>query len=128
MHGHWPKVRGHVVSEGRVKLFRRSAVSLAIALATGALAEPAPQPQPPADGFSALPAGPGRDALVKVCSSCHAATVVVRQRHDLQGWTDVVAAMVGRGARGTDDEFDAIIDYLAAALPPKAAPTASGHP
>ena len=34
-------------------------------------------------------------------------------------WAQIVTDMVGKGANGTDDEFNEIIDYLAAHFPPQ---------
>ncbi|MBV9611109.1 MAG: c-type cytochrome [Acidobacteriaceae bacterium] len=40
-------------------------------------------------------------------------------------WSEVVSSMISRGAKGTQEEFAQVVDYLATNLPPKTAPGAS---
>jgi cytochrome c5 len=64
-----------------------------------------------------LPQGPGKEALQKVCGSCHAAEIVVnRDGHagTRDRWAGTIDRMLARGAKGTNDEFDQITDYLVA--------------
>jgi len=99
---------------------------LSAAATSPALATPPPAPPAPAeDPLAILPQGEGRETFVKVCSGCHVPTIVARQRHTADGWTDVVVAMIGKGAKGSDDEFEAAIAYLAKAFPQEGA--AAGH-
>lgn len=60
-----------------------------------------------------LPEGPGRDVTVKVCAQCHEPQRAASVRLTREGWQDVVAKMVGLGARGTDAELEQVTDYLA---------------
>src|SRR3954454_13081422 len=69
-----------------------------------------------------LPDGPGKDALVKVCSTCHEPNRVAAVRLTREGWESTVADMKWRGAKGTDEEFAAIVDYLAANFLGEASP------
>jgi competence protein ComEA len=69
-----------------------------------------------------LPDGPGKDALVRVCSTCHEANRVAAFRLTREGWESTVADMKWRGAKGTDEDFAAIIDYLATNFLGEAAP------
>ena len=64
-----------------------------------------------------LPDGPGKATTQKICSGCHAAEIVLGHRDTKEGWERVVSNMVDKGANGTDDEFNTIIDYLATYLP-----------
>jgi competence protein ComEA len=64
-----------------------------------------------------LPAGPGRDTMKKVCSGCHSAENVVGMGKTQEEWGKVVGEMVERGAKGTEDEFNDVVDYLAAHFP-----------
>lgn len=64
-----------------------------------------------------LPDGPGKATVAKVCSGCHPAEIVATHRDTKDGWEVVVRNMVDKGANGTDDEFDTIIDYLATHFP-----------
>jgi competence protein ComEA len=62
---------------------------------------------------SDLPDGPGKAAFQKICTGCHALESVVRSRNSRERWGEVVDDMVSRGAQGTDDEIDKVIEYLA---------------
>jgi mono/diheme cytochrome c family protein len=68
---------------------------------------------------SQLPEGPGKETVQKICSGCHAPEIVLGRRDTKQGWEQVVNNMVDKGANGTDEEFNTIIDYLAAHFPQK---------
>jgi quinohemoprotein ethanol dehydrogenase len=60
-----------------------------------------------------MPNAPGRQMLQQNCSSCHAATVVIRTRQSEDAWRQTVEDMSNRGAPGTPAERDAIVKYLA---------------
>ena len=51
-------------------------------------------------------------AAVKVCSGCHTMQIVMDTPKDYDAWHDTVQAMIDRGARGTPDEFDLVMDFL----------------
>lgn len=72
-----------------------------------------------ADDYPSLPAGPGRDVMVKVCSQCHSPEIAAQQTLDAQGWKDLVNQMANNGAQASDADFDTIAKYLAASFPPK---------
>jgi competence protein ComEA len=98
--------------------------------AAQAPAVPSPVPVPPA-GASALPPGPGRDVVMRVCSACHSPEIIATQRHDAQGWAEVVQLMASRGANANEDEFNEIIDYLANSFPAQSStpsPAQGAHP
>src|SRR5690349_6348953 len=59
-----------------------------------------------------LPAGPGRDAVKKICSDCHELETVTSSRRTRTGWQQITDEMVSRGAEGTDEEMAAVVDYL----------------
>jgi len=48
-----------------------------------------------------------------MCSKCHDLEGVVRNRNTREGWEMVVDEMIARGAEGTDQEIDLVIEYLA---------------
>lgn len=75
-----------------------------------------------------LPEGPGKTATQKICSGCHAPEIVTGRHESKDGWTQIVTDMVNKGANGTDDEFNEIIDYLAANFPPKQAESKPSRP
>src|SRR4030095_15853624 len=68
-----------------------------------------------------LPEGPGKAVTVKLCGSCHAAELVMNRRESVEGWSGVIEDMIRRGAKGSDEEFGEIVDYLVAHFP-KTAP------
>src|SRR5687768_10594626 len=59
-----------------------------------------------------LPEGPGKAELQKVCGLCHQAERSAAVRLTREGWEGVIGDMIARGARGTDEEFAAILEYL----------------
>jgi competence protein ComEA len=64
-------------------------------------------------GAQQLPDGPGKAELMKVCGACHQAERSASVRLTREGWGGVIDDMIRRGAKGTDDEFNAILEYLA---------------
>jgi len=66
-----------------------------------------------------LPDGPGKELTKRMCSACHPITTVTGKRASKDQWGIIVDRMVGIGAKGTDDEIEAVIDYLAANFGPK---------
>jgi competence protein ComEA len=60
-----------------------------------------------------LPEGPGKDAVVKLCGTCHPADRGASVRLTREGWQDVITRMVALGAKGTDEELTAALEYLA---------------
>jgi len=62
----------------------------------------------------ALPAGDGKQVVVKVCTACHGVGQIRKQRLDKIGWSDTVAEMTDRGAHVEEKDVDTIVDYLAA--------------
>ncbi|HEX4164191.1 MAG TPA: cytochrome c [Bryobacteraceae bacterium] len=74
-----------------------------------------------------LPDSPGKATMQKICSGCHAPEIVIGRHDTKQGWEQVVSSMVDKGANGTDDEFNTIIDYLAANFPKTTANEKGGN-
>jgi hypothetical protein len=64
-----------------------------------------------------LPDGPGKPLVQKICGGCHAPEIVLGRHETKEGWERIVSEMVDRGANGTDDEFNIVIDYLATNFP-----------
>ena len=81
--------------------FFTSVAGVAVALVCGSV------------GVSAqLPDAPGKDVVMKVCSPCHEANRAAALRLTREGWEQTVADMRWRGAKGTDEEFAQVIEYL----------------
>jgi competence protein ComEA len=59
-----------------------------------------------------LPAGAGKDAVAKVCLTCHGAGNFRQLRLNSDGWSDKVADMVDKGAQASDAETASVIAYL----------------
>lgn len=75
---------------------------------------------PPAGAQSRqLPDGPGKVTTQRICGGCHAPEIVIGKHLTKEGWEQLVGSMIEKGATGTDDEFNQIIDYLAANFPQK---------
>jgi competence protein ComEA len=67
---------------------------------------------------SRLPEGPGRELVVRLCSPCHSAEKVVGLQKSRDEWeANVVDMVMNRGAKGTEEEFYEIIEYLARSFP-----------
>jgi len=60
-----------------------------------------------------LPEGKGRDAVKTICTPCHEIGSVIGVRRTRIGWERNVDDMVSRGAEGSDEDLQAVIDYLA---------------
>jgi competence protein ComEA len=59
-----------------------------------------------------LPDGPGRLETQKICSQCHELERSLSLRQDRDGWKATMNKMVSLGATGTEEEFEAVFEYL----------------
>ena len=59
-----------------------------------------------------LPDAPGKEVVAKVCTECHDTSNIRKLRIPRNEWSDKMDDMVDRGAKGTDQEMMAILDYL----------------
>src|SRR5262249_30119575 len=64
-----------------------------------------------------LPDGPGKAETQKLCSQCHDMDKSVSLRQDRVGWRRTIEKMLAFGAKATDHEFNAVLDYLATNFP-----------
>ena len=64
-----------------------------------------------------LPDGPGKQAVIKVCSACHSPEAVVGNRNSRRGWAELVDEMIFKGAKATPREKREIVDYLSKKFP-----------
>src|SRR2546426_4648340 len=69
-----------------------------------------------------LPEGPGREETERLCKGCHELARSVALRQDRDGWQTTVSKMASLGAKGTEQEFQAIVEYLAKNYPAGAVP------
>jgi mono/diheme cytochrome c family protein len=65
-----------------------------------------------------LPDAPNRETVQRICSGCHPAQIVLGRGMTREQWGGIVSNMISRGAKGSDEEFAQIVDYLATNLPP----------
>jgi competence protein ComEA len=78
----------------------------------------APPQQAQHPQYPELPAGPGKDTLVRICSKCHSPDNVIANGQDRAGWENTITKMAGFGAEGSDEEFTEILNYLEKNFPP----------
>jgi competence protein ComEA len=67
---------------------------------------------------SQFPNGPGKQTFLQICGTCHSPDNVIGKGYTEAVWTQVVGAMVQNGAQGTNEQFAAIVRYLAANFGP----------
>jgi mono/diheme cytochrome c family protein len=77
--------------------------------------------EPPSDSNSVLPAGRGRDLVIRACVACHPATQIVVKARTRDEWDELIGKMVDRGARASDEEQAIILEYLVEHFGPDAA-------
>ncbi len=68
-----------------------------------------------------LPPGPGREETIRACSRCHSPELAASQHETRDQWQVTISKMANLGAEATDNEFEAILDYLARHFGPEAA-------
>lgn len=80
-----------------------------------------------------LPEGKGKAEFQRICSGCHTVSVATGERLTHDEWAGVVNDMSSRGAQGTSQEFNNIVNYLSANFGPSnpasnAAPPQTAEP
>ena len=71
----------------------------------------------PLAGFGQTAPG-ARETFLRVCGGCHSVETVTSQRRTRAQWQESINQMITRGAKASDQEFSAILDYLAADYSP----------
>lgn len=78
-----------------------------------------------------LPEGAGKAVVQRMCVGCHKIKVITSKRATKDQWSTIVQQMVSRGADGSDEDIETVIDYLATSFPPlkddKAEPPPATH-
>src|SRR5438552_3930012 len=72
--------------------------------------------------WAQLPEGPGKDETKRICGKCHELERSVSVHQDEEGWLQTMDKMVSLGAKITDEEFGAILKYLAKNFPAEELP------
>jgi competence ComEA-like helix-hairpin-helix protein len=70
------------------------------------------------DTVKLLPDGSGKEAVGKVCTECHDTDNIRKLRLSRDHWSEKIDDMVERGAKGSDQEMMAVLDYLTANFGP----------
>jgi competence protein ComEA len=65
-----------------------------------------------------FPPGDGREAVMQLCSKCHSPNIILAYGQNRLGWENTITKMARLGAKGSDDDFSDIADYLTANFPP----------
>jgi competence protein ComEA len=60
-----------------------------------------------------LPEGPGKDQTLRLCSTCHEAAKATSVKLTREGWVETIDRMKAFGASGADEDFAAVLEYLA---------------
>jgi hypothetical protein len=74
-------------------------------------------PQMESAYVKALPDGPGKVALVRMCNGCHGVDEIGVARLSRKGWAGKVDEMFRVGATGTDRDVALVVDYLFTLFP-----------
>jgi competence protein ComEA len=69
-----------------------------------------------------LPAGPGQAEVQAICTQCHELARSIAPRQDKAGWQATVDKMITLGAKGSDKDFQVVVDYLAKNYPGEEVP------
>lgn len=91
---------------------RSIAVVGAFSLVAASLSAQRAPTDAPTGTTSRFPAGPGREALFKVCKDCHGPETAFAHLKTRREWTKTLDEMAANGATGTDEEWAAILEYL----------------
>ena len=67
----------------------------------------------PARAQDTLPDAPGKAETLRLCSPCHEAAKATSVKLTREGWGETIDRMKAFGATGSNDEFAAVLDYLA---------------
>ena len=69
-----------------------------------------------------LPDGPGRAETERLCKQCHEMARSISLRQDRPGWQTTMNKMVAFGMRGSEAEFNRVVDYLVTHYPAEQVP------
>jgi competence protein ComEA len=69
-----------------------------------------------------MPDGPGKEETRKVCSGCHELEKSFSIHQDRTGWRRTMDKMLAFGAKATEQEYSAVLDYLVTNFPAEDVP------
>jgi len=64
-----------------------------------------------------FPDRPGKATFIKVCTQCHNVDKVAGLRYSKDEWQSLVDEMKAMGGEATEDEWKAVVEYLASNFP-----------
>jgi mono/diheme cytochrome c family protein len=68
--------------------------------------------------YAQLPDGPHKETALKICGTCHSANIVLGRGMTRDQWNEMISNMISKGAKGTPEEFNQVLDYLTTTLGP----------
>jgi competence protein ComEA len=68
---------------------------------------------PLASAQDTLPEGSGKEQTLRLCGTCHEAAKATSVKLTREGWVETIDRMKAFGAGGSDEDFAAVIEYLA---------------
>jgi competence protein ComEA len=71
--------------------------------------------------FAQWPDSPGKEVTLQLCGNCHDASIIQSHRQSRDEWVATIQKMMASGAEGTEDQFTAVLAYLAKNFGPAAA-------
>jgi len=69
-----------------------------------------------------LPEGPGKVETERLCKGCHELARSVSLRQDRGGWETTMKKMVAMGIKGSEQEFNLVLEYLVKNYPAEDVP------
>lgn len=60
-----------------------------------------------------LPEGAGKEQTLRLCGTCHEAAKATSVKLTREGWVETIDRMKAFGAGGSDEDFAAVLEYLA---------------
>lgn len=72
--------------------------------------------------WAQLPDGPGKAETQTVCAQCHEVERSISLRQDRAGWQATMDKMSSLGMKATDEEMQAVLNYLSLHFPADAVP------
>jgi competence protein ComEA len=88
-------------------LWRRALLALALAFFVGSAWVQSSSGQGPV-----MPDGPGKAELQKLCAGCHELEKSFSIKQDRTGWQRTMEKMVSYGMKSTEQEYNAVLEYL----------------
>jgi competence protein ComEA len=110
----FPSLRALTSSSRKVSTFKiaRGVLALSVASWLCVTYTRAQQPSPPPSASPQAPEDPNLAVVRRVCAACHPIDRIVGLRKGQFEWEETINTMLAKGAKGTDDELSAVMDYL----------------